>query len=168
MFAVNGQQRDFMPGYGGHHDFSGGNENFFVGERDVLATLDRLIGGREADYTDGGGHDGLSVGVRGDVLDTLGPENYLGRLIARAIPEGLFQDAAKFAGGSLGAYRNEFGAMVCNLLGNKFDVRSCGESDDFEGSGKRVYNFEALAADRPSGAQNGNSFHAVLFNLWGL
>ena len=61
MLAVNGQQRDSMPGDSGHDDFSGGNENFFIGERDALPVLNCLVSGWQADDADGGGDYGVRI-----------------------------------------------------------------------------------------------------------
>ena len=36
---------------GGHYDFSGGNENFFVGESDLLTREDRCVGGFKSNDT---------------------------------------------------------------------------------------------------------------------
>ena len=36
VFAVDGEQHDFVFGDGGHDDFAGGDQDFFIGERDCL------------------------------------------------------------------------------------------------------------------------------------
>ena len=84
VFAVDGQQRDFMPGYRGHNDFSGGDENFFVGERDVLSVLDCFVGGGQTDDADGGRDYGVRVGMRGDAFDALQRQKEFRRACAPA------------------------------------------------------------------------------------
>src|SRR5277367_6364053 len=63
VFAVDGQQRDPAAFYGGHDDFAGGDQDFFIGQRDVLAELDGFVGGGQADYADGGGDHDFGVGM---------------------------------------------------------------------------------------------------------
>ncbi len=68
VFAVDRQQRDFAALYGGHDHFAGGDQNFFVGQRDVFAELDRFVGGGQADHADGGGDYDFGVGMGGDTI----------------------------------------------------------------------------------------------------
>ena len=54
--------------YGGHDHFASGDQDFFVGQRDVFAELDRFVGGGQADYADGGGDYDFGVGMGGDAI----------------------------------------------------------------------------------------------------
>lgn len=65
VFGIHGEQ--FPAGFcgGGHDQFAGSYENFFIGERNGAAKFDRFIGSFEADYADRGREDHVCAGVRG-------------------------------------------------------------------------------------------------------
>ena len=66
VFAVDGEK--FAAGFfcGGHDQFAGGDENFFVGERDGFAEFYGFVGGFQADHTHGGGYDDFRASQRAD------------------------------------------------------------------------------------------------------
>jgi hypothetical protein len=79
VFAVDRKQRDAATGHRGHNEFSGGDQDLFIGESDILALLDRSIGSRQADDPDGGRNNGFGIGMRRDALDALGSGENLDR-----------------------------------------------------------------------------------------
>ena len=62
----------------GHDHFAGGDQDFFIGQRDVFAELDGFVGGGQADDSDGGGDDDFGVGMGGNAFDAFGAEENFG------------------------------------------------------------------------------------------
>jgi len=56
VFAVYGEEFPSRFFCGGHDEFAGGNEDFFVGEGDELAEFYSFVGGGEANYAYRGGN----------------------------------------------------------------------------------------------------------------
>ena len=65
MFGIDGKQFPARFRGGGHDEFTGGDENFFVGERDGAAEFNGFVGGLEANDADRGGKDDFGGGVGG-------------------------------------------------------------------------------------------------------
>src|SRR5262249_51651159 len=66
VLGVDGEKL-FTGGLGGGHDqFAGGDEDFFVGESDGAAEFDGFVGGFETDDTDGGRDDDFGFGMGAD------------------------------------------------------------------------------------------------------
>ena len=72
VFGINRKQRDVVPGNRSHDHFAGGDQHFLVREGDIFAMLDGFVGGGQSDNADGGGNDGLRVGMSGDSFDPFG------------------------------------------------------------------------------------------------
>ena len=66
VFAVDGEQFPAGFGGGGHDEFTGGDEDFFVRESDGAAEFDGFVGGFESNDTDGGGNDNVGVRMSAD------------------------------------------------------------------------------------------------------
>ena len=146
VLAIHGQKRDVVALDRGHHHFAGGDQDFLVRERDVLALLDGFVGCGQADDSDGGRKDGVRVRMRGDELDTFGAEDNL-RLGARFAGAVLkIQCRTQVACSVFGADRNKPGAMAGRLFGGQGNVRASSERDHFEVARERVDYAETLAA----------------------
>ena len=78
VFAVYRKKRDAGAGYGGHYHFAGGDQDFFIGQRDVFSVLDGFVGGGKADDADRGGDYDFGVGVSCYSFHAFGAEEDFG------------------------------------------------------------------------------------------
>jgi hypothetical protein len=134
----------------------GGNEDFFIRERDILALLDRLVRGGQADHADSGGDDRVRIRVSGDAFDSFRAEKDFDWFTVLLAMNG----RAEFSCGKLGGDGNNLGMMTRNLFGDERDVGARGKRDHLKSARERINNTQTLAADRTGGTQNRDSFHA--------
>ena len=144
VFGVDGEELAAGAPGEGDDEVAGGDEGFFVGERDVVSAIDGGEGGGQACDADDGGDDEVGVGV----LDEL--ERGVG-----AVEAG---DARGQVGAVAFAERGVGDVEASGLLGEEAGVSAGGEADDFEACGtgavEVVDDFEGVDADGPGGAQD--------------
>ena len=107
VFAIDGKKRDAVARDGGHDHFPGGDEDFLVGEGDILAVLDGFVSGGQSDDADRGGNDRLRVRMSGDSSRCLRDRKRF-RLVRRAAG---VNGGAEFPSGVFGADGNNLGMM---------------------------------------------------------
>jgi len=73
VFAVDGKEFAACFFGGGHDQFAGSDQNFFIGERHGLAEFHGFIGGFQSDYANGGGNDNLGTRKGRDCLHSFAP-----------------------------------------------------------------------------------------------
>jgi hypothetical protein len=156
VFAVHREKSDAVAGDGRHHDLSGGNEDFFIRERDILALLDRLVRGGKAGNTDSGGDDRVRVRVSGDAFHSFRTEQYLDWFVVLLAMNG----RAEFSCGIFGGNGNNLGMMARNLFGDEGDVGARSKRDNLKSARERIHDTQTLAPDGTGGTQNRNSLHA--------
>ena len=111
VLAIHGKKRDAVSCDSSHDQFTGCDENFFIGEGDIFPLFDCLVGGCQADDSDSGGDDRIRIGMSGDTLDALCAENNFGNFAFRT-PFYALQSNAQFAGGSLSPHRDDLRAVA--------------------------------------------------------
>jgi hypothetical protein len=158
VFAVHREKSDAMAGDGRHYNLSGGNEDFFIREGDILALLDRLVGGGQASNTDSGRDDRVRVRVSGDAFHSFRTEQYLDWFVVLLVMNG----RAELSCGIFGGNGNNFGMMAGNLFGDERHVGAGGKRDNLKSARERIHNAQTLAPDGTGGTQNRNSLHAQL------
>ena len=155
VFAVHGEE--FLAGLcgGGHDQFTGGDEDFFVGEGHSAAELDCFVGGFEADDTDGGGEDDFGGGMsaNGEHAFTAVMDGGERRKICFA------KAAGEFAGELFIGYGNYFGMVAQDLREEFVEIGAGGEGHDFELIGEGFDDGNCLAADGAGRAEDGKGFH---------
>jgi hypothetical protein len=156
VLAVDGEQ--FPAGFrsGGHHEFTGGDENFLIGQSDGAAEFHRFVGGFESNNTDGGGNDDVGAGVSAD------GQHALASMVDGWESDSLFAEAAGDFVGESGNCDGDYLGMMALNLGQEFvEIGASGQGEDSELIGEGFDDGKSLAADRTGGTEDGERTHGV-------
>ena len=155
VFAIHGKQFDVGLARGGHHDFAGGDQDFFVRKRDLLPCLHGGVRGFKADDAHGCGNQQLR---RRDAWRRRASRRDRAESPAISPVPAVAQTVREVRGQRGTGNRNEFGVMAHNLLRQFFDVVSGGQRHDAEALGHGFHDGKRLPADRSRRTENGNCF----------
>src|SRR5579859_390803 len=118
VLAVHGQK--FFAGFfcRSHNKFAGGDQDFFIGERDGFSKLHGFVSGFETDDADGSGNHDVRLGVSSD------GEHSLAAVMNGGKPRNSFsaQQRREFVGFFSVGYGDKLGAMTSDLAGEFFEV----------------------------------------------
>ena len=143
VFTVDGEQFPAGFGGGGHDEFTGGDEDFFVGEGDGTAEFYGLVGGFESNNTDGCGNDDVGVRMSAD------GEHALASMVDGGRGDSLFAKATgEFVGELRSGDGDEFGMMALDLPEKFVEIAASGQGHDSELIAHRLDNGERLPPDR--------------------
>jgi hypothetical protein len=155
VLGIDGEQFPARLSGGGHDEFAGSDEYFFVGESDGAAELDGFVGGFEADHADSGGNNDVGTGVRSD-----GEHAFAAMVDGGKWVEILFAEAAgEFIGKLRSGEGDDVGMMAKDLAAELVEIVAGGEGDYVEVIGERFDDGESLPANGAGGAEDGEKFH---------
>ena len=155
VFAFDGEKIPARFGGSGHDQFSGGDQDFLVGESDSAPEYHGFVGSFEADDTNGGGDDDVGTRMSAD-----GEHAFAAVMDFRERQEILRAElASEFVGEFFIRDGDEFG-MMAEDLGEEFvEIVAGSEGGNFELIGERFDDGKSLAADGAGRAEDGEGFH---------
>jgi len=146
--------KEFFAGFSGsgHDQFTGGDEDFFVGESDGAAEFDGFVSGFEADHAYGGGENDFGGGMSADGEHAFAPVMDGGE--RRII--GFTEAASEFVGEFFIGDGDHFGAVAQDLGEQLVEIGAGGEGHDFQSIGLRLNHGESLTANGAGRPEDGN------------
>src|SRR5579875_3635686 len=151
VLAVDGQQPDLIGLCRAGHDLAGYNQDFLVGEGDILASLDGAQRGTQSQGPDQRGDYQLCSRQRCDCDRAF----HAGHDFDLVTSQKLLEAGGCFAIGD----RHQFGTETANLFGQQFDVSASGHRAHPEAIAKAAHDVEGGHANRPGGTKYRDRLH---------